>query len=220
MAGVKGQVQQRGVVRREAILQAAAEVFARQGYRGGSLALIGERVGLTPAGVLRHFRSKEALLLAVIADRDRRAAAIAAELAPLPPLEWLRGVVRYAELGESEPGIAALYTVLQAEHLESEGEVRTFFLERNRLIREGIARALTLGQDDGVIRPDVDPDQVATELVAFMEGAAQVWLLDRSRSLVDMYRHYLDRLTDDLQPPHGQPRDTRAMTRDRRGITA
>jgi len=200
VAGIKGQVQRRGVVRREAILRAAAEVFARQGYRGGSLALIGERVGLTAAGVLRHFKSKEALLLAVIADRDQRASAIAAELAPLPALDAIRGIVRYAELSESEPGIAALYTVLQSEHLEAEGEVRRFFLDRNRLIRDAVAQSLARGRREGVVRPDVDPARVATELVAFMEGASLVWLLDRTQSLVDMYRHYLTRLATDLHP--------------------
>jgi AcrR family transcriptional regulator len=198
MAGVKGQVQRRGVARREAILRAATEVFAGHGYRGGSLALVAERVGLTPAGVLRHFKSKEALLLAVIARRDERAAAITTELAALPPLDALRGMVRYAEFAEAEAGIAALFTVLEAEHLESPGEVRTFFLRRNRSIRRILARSLRQGQADGTIRRDVDADQVAAELLAFMEGAALVWLLDRDQSLVDLYRHYLDRLAAEL----------------------
>lgn len=198
MAGVKGQVQARGVARRQAILRAATEVFAAHGYRGGSLALVAERVGLTPAGVLRHFKTKEALLLAVLAHRDERARTIAEELARLPPLDAIRGSVRYAELAESEAGIAALFTVLQAEHLEAPGEARRFFLERNRAVRRTIAASLRRGQCDGSVRPDADPDRVATELIAFMEGAALVWLLDRDRSLVDMYRHYVGRLADHL----------------------
>jgi AcrR family transcriptional regulator len=201
MAGVKGQVQRRGVVRREAILRAATEVFASHGYRGGSLALVGERVGLTPAGVLRHFRSKEELLLAVIADQGRRAGRITEELANLPPLDAIRGIVRYAEFTESEAGIAALFTILQAEHLEAAGEVRDFFLQRNRAIRQGFAAALQQGQCEGRIRADVDRHRVADEVIAFMEGAALVWLLDQDLSLVELYRHYLDRLADDLAAP-------------------
>jgi AcrR family transcriptional regulator len=198
MAGVKGQVQARGVARRQAILQAATEVFAAHGYRGGSLALVAERVGLTPAGVLRHFKTKEALLLAVLAHRDERARGIAEELATLPPLDAIRGAVRYAELAESEPGIAALFTVLQAEHLEAPGEAHRFFLDRSRVVRRRIARAVRQGQEDGSIRPDADPEKVGDELMAFMEGSALVWLLDRERSLVAMYRHYLDRLASEL----------------------
>jgi AcrR family transcriptional regulator len=199
MTGVRGQVQRRGVERRAAILRAATEVFAAHGYRGASLAMIGERVGLTPAGVLRHFGSKEELLLAVIRDRDRRATAIAEELARMPPLEGLRAVVRYAEMSEAEPGIAALFTVLQAEHLELPGSVRRFFVERARGIEDVVVLWLRQGQEDGSIRRDVDLRRVARELMAFMEGAALMWLLDPERhSLVDLYRGYLDRLADEL----------------------
>lgn len=198
MAGVKGQVQRRGVARRAAILEAATEVFALHGYRGGSLALIGERVGLTPAGVLRHFGTKEALLLAVIDERGRRAGAVSEELARLPGLDAVRGFVRYAELTEAEAGIAALFTILQAEHLEVAGAVRDYFLDRNRSLRRAIDASLRRGQRDGTIRTGIDRRRIAVELMAFMEGAALVWLLDRDLSLVGLYRAYLDRLADDI----------------------
>lgn len=199
MAGVKGRLQRRGIDRREAILRAATEVFAAHGYRGGSLTLIGERAGLTAAGVLRHYRTKEELLLAVIHARDERAAAIADELATQPPLEAVRGIVRFAELSEQQPGIAALFTVLQAEHLEVVGEARRFFRDRSRRIQRLIVRLVERGKADGSMRADADSAAVAAELMAFMEGAALQWLLDRERrSLVAMYRHYLDRLAADL----------------------
>ena len=202
VAGVKGRAQQRGVARREAILRAATEVFAAHGYRGGSLTLIGERAGLTPAGVLRHFGSKQALLLEVLADRDRRAATIAEELAALPPLDAIRGMVRYAELCESEPGIAALFIVLQAEHLESAGEARQFFLQRSRFLRALVVDLLSTGQQDGTIRTGIDLPRVASELIAFMDGASLLWLLDRERqSLIRLYRTYLDRLAAELAAP-------------------
>jgi AcrR family transcriptional regulator len=198
VAGVKGQVQARGVARRAAILAAATEVFAQHGYRGGSLALIGERVGLTPAGVLRHFGSKETLLLAVIDDRGHRAQAVSDDLAQLPGLDAVRGIVRYAEMTEAEAGIAALFTILQAEHLEVDGPVRDYFLARNRSLRRTIAASLHRGQRDGTIRPGIDRGRIADELMAFMEGAALTWLLDRDLSLADLYRTYLDRLATDI----------------------
>jgi AcrR family transcriptional regulator len=199
MVGVKGQVQRRGVERREAILRAASEVFAAKGYRGGSLALIGERVGLTAAGVLRHFGSKEDLLLAVITDRDQRAAPIGERLARLGSLDALRGLVAYAELSEAEPGIGALFTVLQSEHLEEPGRVRDFFLERSRSIQDLLAHLVRSGQVAGEIRADADPGVVAAEVMAFMEGASLLWLQDRERhSLTALYRTYLGRLAAEL----------------------
>ena len=196
MPGVKGQSQRRGVARKQAILAAATEVFAAQGYRGGSLASIAERVGLTAAGILRHFESKEALLLAVIEHRDARAAAISAELEPLPALDMIKGLVRFAEFSEAERGVAALFIVLQAEHFETDGDVRAFFLRRNQFVRRMIASAVRRGQRDGSIRAAVDARKVSAELVAFMDGAAFMWLLDPELSLVALYEGYLERLVD------------------------
>ena len=193
MPGVKGQSQRRGIARKQAILEAATEVFSAQGYRGGSLAAIAERVGLTAAGILRHFESKEALLLAVIEHRDERASAISAELEPLPALDMISGLVRFAEFSEAERGVAALFIVLQAEHLETDGEVREFFLRRNQFVRRMIASAVKRGQREGSIRSSVDAGKVSAELVAFMDGAAFMWLLDPQLSLVELYRNYLDR---------------------------
>jgi AcrR family transcriptional regulator len=48
-------------VSREEVLDAAREAFADRGYDGTTLAAIGTRVGLSPAALLRHAPSKEAL---------------------------------------------------------------------------------------------------------------------------------------------------------------
>ena len=72
MSELRGQAR-RGERSREAIVDAALGVFAIRGFRSGALAEIAEKVGLTPAGILYHFGSKEGLLIAVIAERDRRA---------------------------------------------------------------------------------------------------------------------------------------------------
>ncbi len=47
--------------RRELIEASAAEVFAEHGYRGGSIAEIARRAGVTPPVVYDHFASKAAL---------------------------------------------------------------------------------------------------------------------------------------------------------------
>jgi len=52
--------------RKVLILQAAFEVFSNLGFRGGSLAKIAELVGISEAGILHHFKSKDALLIAVL----------------------------------------------------------------------------------------------------------------------------------------------------------
>ena len=53
---------QRGVERRARILDAALELFAEQGFILTSLPMIAELVGITHAGTLHHFGSKEGVL--------------------------------------------------------------------------------------------------------------------------------------------------------------
>jgi AcrR family transcriptional regulator len=196
---LKGQAQ-RGARTREAIIDAALEVFAVRGFRSGALAEIAGKVGLTPAAILYHFGSKEALLLAVIAERDKRAGSLITDVTRANGLESLRGLVRIAELNEANPGLAALHTVLQAESFEPDTPAHMYFNERSRVVRGWLEDALRAGQADGWVRADLDSAAKAREFVAFLEGAAVLWLIDRSVSLVDLYRNYIDGFIADASP--------------------
>ena len=66
MAGNVSASSLRGVERRTRILDAALELFAEQGFILTSLPMIAERVGITHAGILHHFGSKEGVLRALL----------------------------------------------------------------------------------------------------------------------------------------------------------
>lgn len=51
-----------GATRREQILAAAAELFARRGFHGVGIDDIGAAVGISGPALYRHFRSKDAML--------------------------------------------------------------------------------------------------------------------------------------------------------------
>ncbi len=57
-------------VTRSQVLRAACEAFAERGYEGTTLAAISSRVGLSPAALLRHTPTKEALFAAAMAQLD------------------------------------------------------------------------------------------------------------------------------------------------------
>ncbi|MGH2988232.1 MAG: TetR/AcrR family transcriptional regulator, partial [Solirubrobacterales bacterium] len=88
----KRRPQARGEARREAILDAAVKLFARNGFRGTGILGLAEEVGITHAGVLHHFGSKERLLLAVVDRRDREQAALIERLRARRGLEALRAI--------------------------------------------------------------------------------------------------------------------------------
>jgi AcrR family transcriptional regulator len=197
--GPKGQAL-RGAERRSAIIEAALEVFAVRGYRSGALGEIAARVSVTPAGILYHFGSKEALLLAVIAERDRLAAQSLADLPLGGGLEALEHLVPLAEAIEAERGLAMLHTVLQAESFDSDAPAHGYFLARSRIVRMWVEHTLTEAQRAGEVRAGIDCAAKARELVAFLEGASVMWLLDEEVSLVELYRTFTETYIASLRP--------------------
>ncbi len=62
----------RAPVRRRQLLQVAADVFARRGYRGASTAELAAMAGVTEPILYRHFESKRDLFVAVIDEAGER----------------------------------------------------------------------------------------------------------------------------------------------------
>jgi AcrR family transcriptional regulator len=58
-----------GIERRERIIQAAMEVFSRNGFRGTTLRQLARRAGISEAMIYHHFPSKEALYDAMLEKR-------------------------------------------------------------------------------------------------------------------------------------------------------
>ncbi|HMJ77665.1 MAG TPA: TetR/AcrR family transcriptional regulator [Iamia sp.] len=176
MAGVKGQVQARGVERRRAIVAAATEHFAREGYRGTGIAAIAKAAGVTTGGVLHHFGSKEGLLVAVLQQRDRDALTAFEAAPPATVADELDRWVAVAAWSEGRAAVAALHTVLLAESIAEDHPARSFFVERNRVVVEALAGTLRRGIDRGELRADLDVAAKASELHALIEGVHLVWL--------------------------------------------
>lgn len=198
MAGVKGQVQRRGVERRKAIVQAALDLFTLRGARGTSIADIADRVGISAPAVLHHFGTKNDLLLAVVAERDRRGETPFMELIGDGGLKGIARMVEAAAGYESERGLMSCYVVLEAENLQEGDVAHEYFVQRAEVLRSVMADCIEKGQARGEIRSDVDPEAKAAEMVAFMAGAAVQWALDERLSLSGMYRSYIDMVIRDL----------------------
>lgn len=104
----------KGRIRREDIITAAAAAYGELGYHGSSLREIAKRVGISHAGLLYYFPTKEALLAAVLERRDAEDSE-REQLTVPPGLEVLRHFVALAEHNVRHPGIVDLYSRLAAE---------------------------------------------------------------------------------------------------------
>ena len=197
-----------GRASRKAILAAAADVFAENGYRGTSLTEISNRVGMTQPGLLHHFSTKDQLLLAVVQEHEASSEHSHSMVEDLAPENFLL-VESIEKLAISNMGARQaqlLLTTLSAEAIPRDHPLHDHFVQRYRRFRRGLAGILARGQEHGKVRADVDPKQVAREMIATLDGLHLQWLLDpKEINLKKALRAYAERLADDLAPSAARP---------------
>lgn len=166
------------LARRREILDAAVEIFGSKGFVSGTLGDIAEQVGMTHAGILHHFGSKDQLLLEVLEHRD------ASDVAHLDGqhipdgMPLFRHLVRTAFLNAQRAGIVQAYAVLSAESVTDDHPGREFFERRYRTLRAEVAHAFAVVcEEKGVSDPRRIGDASAA-ILAVMDGLQVQWLLE------------------------------------------
>jgi AcrR family transcriptional regulator len=160
----------KGRSRREQIIAATAALVREVGPQGVSLKAVGARSGLTHVGVLHHFRSRQELLLAVLAEHERAGRDRLDAIWEDGGLATLRRLPEIARAAEKEPNFTKLALILAADGLDGNGPVRGYFVDRYRSIRHGLVRTLRRGQEAGEIRPDIDAEAKAATIAAFIDA--------------------------------------------------
>jgi AcrR family transcriptional regulator len=192
----------KGEERRARILAVAQRMVSRNGGRGTTLGEIAQQAGVSSAGLLHHFASKEQLLNAVLDARDVDDLANA-DLAA-DTIEQLEGVT---DRFQRSPELIGMFTVLLAENLDPGAPLHDRFLGRYRDAVAIIADSIRRGQRAGRYRTDLDPAVKAVEIVAFLSGMETSWLLDPSIPVTAVFREYTGSLVRQLvpNPPSGTP---------------
>jgi AcrR family transcriptional regulator len=186
----------KGEDRRQRILAVAERLLARNGWRNTSLALIAKEAGVTPAGLLHHFESKEQLLNAVLDARDTddeihadyRSGDLITELSRVP------------ERFDRAPELVGTFTVLLVENIAPDAPLHDRLHKRYRDAVDIITEIIKRGQRDGLYRSDCDAATKAVEILAFINGMETLWLLDPSIALNEVFKGYAETLGHGLAP--------------------
>jgi len=177
--------------RRQDILDAALTVFGQSGYRSGSIREIAETVGISQAGLLHHFGSKDALLTAVLRHRDDMTKLLYSPATP--GVETLLGAV--GAFRQTHRGTAELYCVLSAEATAPAHPAHKYFADRYVWLRSAFTEAFTRMRAAGELRADIEPASAARSVVALMDGLQLQWLLDpESVNMADDLESYFRQL--------------------------
>jgi AcrR family transcriptional regulator len=175
-------------IRREQIAEAALQLVASQGLRRLSVAAVARRVGLVPSGIYRHFHSKEEILHAVL-DRIRERLlenVRAACREHADPLECLRDVlmrhIRFIREGRAIPRII-FSDDIHTGRPELKEKVLGIFNQYSGQVADIVRR----GQEQGLIRGELDPATVARMIFGIVIPAGILWHLTEGG--FDVTRH-------------------------------
>lgn len=206
----------KGRERRHSIIKAAAELFAERGYNAGSMRELGNRVGITQAGLMHHFSDKSELLTEVIRYRDDSVRMALDEVDEADPVARGIGIARHAR---EHPGLTSLFTVLSAEASTPSHAAHDYFEARYRLSTEVTAEENRRRQAAGLMRDDVDPETVAAIMIAVLDGAQlqQSYLphLDAERVVVALWKMLEPARVGDQAECDAEPSDSARATPDR-----
>lgn len=166
----------KGEATRHRIVQAATEVFVRQGYAHASMAEIVDATGLTKGAVYFHFPSKAALAVAVVEHHKDQWLVLAEQtVADHPdPLDQLLAVrdllVRLCTGPEAHWDVVRLAAEVARVEGEAVQVAAHALIGRWVDLIAGVLRAAVAA---GQVRADVDPTDTALVLVSAFDGLKQ-----------------------------------------------
>lgn len=170
---------------RRLLIEATAEVIGERGFHATSLMEVAARAGLTTGAVYSNFRSKQDLFLAVI-----REMAMPLDLGSDSSPPWER-LVRAAALAASAVDLPASRRLLKLQ-LEfallalGDPAILEEFVDDIRRDRKELGQLLVPGNP--APRPEFrpSPEQLATVIMASLQGMQQHRFLDRASMPEDL----------------------------------
>lgn len=174
----------KGVAKREEILERTLEVIATEGYRGASVKELAEAVGLTQAGLLYHFGTKEELFAEILRKRDE----VSARCFPIDP-----GVIQDSYLNTIKhnagvPGLVELFSQMAVAAADPSHPSHRFFVQHGETLRGAFIQCIEQNRKQGDYGRGLPPEVLARMLQAVTDGMQLQWLLDPTVDMAEVVR--------------------------------
>jgi AcrR family transcriptional regulator len=187
----------KGEQTRVAVLDRAVELTRRVGLGGLTIGSLAEQMQLSKSGLYAHFRSKEALQIAVL-DHARTSFEVAVAR---PALRAARGEARVRELfdlwlkWDLLPG-GCPFIAASIELDDEPGAVRDRFVHNQRDLFDMIATIFRTGVAEGQFRPDADAEQFAQDFYGVILACHHTVRLLGDERAVERARRAFEALLD------------------------
>jgi AcrR family transcriptional regulator len=185
---------------RERLLDAAVAELRERGYAGASLEAIARRAGLTRGAVYWNFHSKLELFLALLEERVDRPARELMRLTETAPADTptagtvSQGLVRLVRDQGDLIMLLFEYWALAVR----DPNLRPAFNERQKLLRNALARALEARHAATGIALTYPAERLATAILALANGLAMTALAEPDAVSDQLLGETLDLLYDGL----------------------
>lgn len=196
--------------------ETAIDCFARYGYQGTSIDRIAREAGVTKGAIYYHYKDKNDLLSAAVADRvaefEDRVQKACDGVGPAEALRRILAVSIEHALSHDRPRFAIKLMVEAIDTHDPLLEEMRGMMRRFRAFVRNIVRA---GQEAGTFRADTDADAAAATLTSAVIGAETQYYLDPDRfRLQQTLETFAVQLLQDLDgaPRGSQPRTTAPTT--------
>ena len=193
---VKGQA--RGEKSRRELTEIAIDCFSRFGYQGTSVDRIAKAAGVTKGAIYYHFRDKEDLLTAAVADRvqefERR---VQRSCEGLDAPSALRRIARVCVEHAKSNDYPRFTITLMVEAIDTNHAISNQLREMMRRFRAFLREIIRAGQESGTFRSNIDASAAAAMYTSCVLGAEVQYFQDPERfRFSDSLELFLDQLID------------------------
>jgi AcrR family transcriptional regulator len=185
--------EERQEITRRDILDAAERVFARDGFRGASVAAIAAEAGYSHGAVYSNFQGKEDLFLVLVEERiDARLASVyeAADAELSRGVEPVEATRRFVAALRQEPEVYLLLVDFWNQAVR-DPRAAAKFAERHARLRTVIGRIVEGITRDQGLELTASRDQVATAVIALFNGFTVERLADPAQAPDEVLAHAL-----------------------------
>lgn len=193
----------KGIAKRDEILTRALDVVAREGYRGASVKEIAEAVGLSQAGLLHYFDSKEELFTEILRKRDQVDSAhfLPNETSPASITELRDSYLDLIRHNSGVPGLVQLFSRLAVDGADPDHPAHDYFIERGQALRSDFTAALSARQRAGELTDHVSPEALARIIQAVADGLQVQWMLEPETDMTATVGALFELLGADTKDP-------------------
>jgi TetR/AcrR family fatty acid metabolism transcriptional regulator len=174
---VKGPTSFQGTSKRERILRAAVDVFARAGYFNAKVSEIAKTAGVADGTIYLYFDGKEDLLITIFRDHTRSyLQSLETQLANIPRAEErIRVAIRHhlETLGRDR----SLAVVSQVELRHSLKFMSLFSQQEVSDYLNTLRKIVEHGQTEGAFRRNLHPQLVAKSVFGILDEMVTSWIL-------------------------------------------